>query len=96
MEVVVPWQAPGSFGMNDLDFRWDCRGHPAQDNGERHEQASGVRAAEPDCLRGVMASAAAQAGAGLPGRLAGLLDVPDGSRVSEIERVARGGLTASG
>jgi Domain of unknown function (DUF4158) len=48
---------------------------------------SEVRTAESDRLHGVMASAAAQADAGLPGRLVGLLDVPDGSRVSEMERL---------
>ena len=42
-----------------------------------------------------MASAAAQADAGLPGRLAGLLDVPDGSRVSEMERLRRSPVRAS-
>lgn len=42
-----------------------------------------------------MASAAAQADAGLPGRLVGLLDVPDGSRVSEMERLRRSPVRAS-
>ena len=56
---------------------------------------SEVRAAESDRLHGVMASAAARADAGLPGRLVSLLDVPGGSRVSEMERLRRSPVRAS-
>jgi Domain of unknown function (DUF4158) len=56
---------------------------------------SEVRNAEYDRLHGVMASAAAEADAGLPGRLVGLLDVPEGSRVSELERLRRSPVRAS-
>ncbi len=56
---------------------------------------SEVRTAESDRLHGVMASAAAQADTGLPRRLVGLLDVPDGSRVSEMERLRRSPVRAS-
>ena len=56
---------------------------------------SEVRTAESDRLHGVMAAAAARADAGLPGRLVGLLDVPDGSRVSEMERLRRSPVRAS-
>jgi TnpA family transposase len=56
---------------------------------------SEVRNSEQDRLHQVIASAAADADAGLPRRLVGLLDVPDGSRVSEMERLRRSPVRAS-
>jgi TnpA family transposase len=56
---------------------------------------SEVRTAESDRLHEVIADAAADVDARLPGRLAGLLDVPDGSRVSELERLRRAPARAS-
>jgi hypothetical protein len=56
---------------------------------------SEVRNSEQDRLHQVIASAAADADAGLPRRLVGLLDVPDDSRVSEMERLRRSPVRAS-
>ena len=46
---------------------------------------SEIRNAESARLHEVIGSAAAEAGSGLPARLVGLLDVPEGSRVSELD-----------
>ena len=54
-----------------------------------------IRSAESDRLHDVMASAAAAVDSGLAGRLAGRLTVPDGSRVSELERLRRAPARAS-
>jgi hypothetical protein len=54
-----------------------------------------VRASESDRLHQVIASAAVASDPGLPRRLTGLLEVPEGSRVSELERLRRAPARAS-
>ena len=54
-----------------------------------------VRTAAADRLHDVIASAAESSDPGLPGRLYGLLEVPEGSQVSELERLRRAPARAS-
>lgn len=54
-----------------------------------------IRTAAADRLHDVIASAAEASDPGLPGRLVGLLEVPEGSRVSELERLRRAPARAS-
>lgn len=54
-----------------------------------------IRAAAADRVHEVMASAASDADPGLPGRLDKLLVVPEGTRVSELERLRRSPVRAS-
>ena len=54
-----------------------------------------IRAAESDRLHQVIASAAVTSDPGLPRRLTGLLEISEGSRVSELERLRRAPARAS-
>ncbi len=59
-------------------------------------QGAAARDAAETRLHEALAAAADEADPGLPARLAGLLLVPDGARVSELERLRRAPRRSSG